>query len=164
MPHHHHSLTLYNHFAFLTSALSKVSLFPHFSPYSHFAMSPSKLAVFANLALAASAVLIPSTITAEDLGDDNALAALAVNPFKRSVALECPGCPSATLEGESVKWTEGVGSAFVSTPEYLTHSLIANSGINSCSTLKLVLTRTHSISPVIGSIRPHSTNRLGSST
>ncbi|KAF2134781.1 hypothetical protein P153DRAFT_380592 [Dothidotthia symphoricarpi CBS 119687] len=76
-------------------------------------MSPSKLSVFANLALAASAVLLPPTITADDLGDDNSLETLAINPFKRSVALECPGCASATLESDSLKWTQGTGNHFL---------------------------------------------------
>ena len=76
-------------------------------------MSPSKLGVFANLALAASAVLIPSTLTAEDLGDDHALETLAINPSQRSVALECPECAFATLEGESLKWKADAGNTFV---------------------------------------------------
>ncbi|KAH7361170.1 hypothetical protein BKA66DRAFT_471478 [Pyrenochaeta sp. MPI-SDFR-AT-0127] len=75
-------------------------------------MSPSKLGVFANLALVASAVLIPPTITAEDFGDDNALETLAINPFKRSVALECPGCAFATQKGDSLEWKSDVGNAF----------------------------------------------------
>ncbi|CAO2653884.1 Nn.00g106170.m01.CDS01 [Neocucurbitaria sp. VM-36] len=76
-------------------------------------MPLSKLGVFASLALAASAVLIPPTITAEDLGDDNALETLAINPFKRSVTLECPGCAFATQEGDALKWKNDVGSAFL---------------------------------------------------
>jgi hypothetical protein len=79
-------------------------------------MSPSKLGVFAHLALAASAVLIPSTIsTAEDLGDDHAFESpiAAINPSQRSVALECPGCAFATLDGETLKWKAGAGNAFV---------------------------------------------------
>jgi len=78
-------------------------------------MSLTKLGVFANLALAASAVLIPSTITAEDLGDDHAFETLAINPPQRSVALECPGCAFATQEGDSLKWKADAGNAFVST-------------------------------------------------
>lgn len=76
-------------------------------------MSPSKLGVFASLALAASAVLIPPTITADDLGDDHALETLAIDPFKRSVALDCPGCPFATQEKDTITWEDGVGNAFV---------------------------------------------------
>ncbi|KAF1945709.1 hypothetical protein EJ02DRAFT_396061 [Clathrospora elynae] len=76
-------------------------------------MSPNKLGVFANLALAASAMLIPPTITAEDLGDNNALGMFAIDPFKRSVAVECPGCASATLEGESLKWKADAGNTFL---------------------------------------------------
>ncbi|KAI4622129.1 hypothetical protein J4E83_004869 [Alternaria metachromatica] len=76
-------------------------------------MSPSKLGVFAHLALAASAVLIPSTMTnVEDLGDDHAFESLAINPSQRSVALECPGCAVATLDGKELKWKSDVGSAF----------------------------------------------------
>ncbi|KAF1838194.1 hypothetical protein BDW02DRAFT_576500 [Decorospora gaudefroyi] len=76
-------------------------------------MSPSKLGVFANLALAASAVLIPSTMITEDLGDDRAVETLTINPFKRSVAVECPKCAFATMEGESLKWKADAGSAFL---------------------------------------------------
>ncbi|RMZ73609.1 histone H4 [Pyrenophora seminiperda CCB06] len=75
------------------------------------AMSPTKLGVFANLALAASAMLIPSTMT-EDLGDDHAFETLAINPPQRSVALECPGCAFATKEGDSLKWKADAGNAF----------------------------------------------------
>ncbi|KAI8938295.1 hypothetical protein NX059_005949 [Plenodomus lindquistii] len=75
-------------------------------------MSPSKLGVFANLALAASAVLIPPSITAEELGDDKALAGLVIDPFSRAVTLDCPGCPFASLEGDSYKWTPNAGNAF----------------------------------------------------
>jgi len=82
-------------------------------------MSPSKLGVFAHLALAASAVLIPSTMTnVEDLGDDHAFESLAINPSQRSVALECPGCAVATLDGKDLKWKSDVGSAFVSSRLY----------------------------------------------
>ncbi|CAA9956997.1 hypothetical protein PTMSG1_00605 [Pyrenophora teres f. maculata] len=75
-------------------------------------MSLTKLGVFANLALAASAMLIPSTMTAEDLGDDHAFETLAINPPQRSVALECPGCAFATQEGDSLKWRANAGNAF----------------------------------------------------
>ncbi|KAF1849142.1 uncharacterized protein K460DRAFT_304994 [Cucurbitaria berberidis CBS 394.84] len=75
-------------------------------------MPPSKLGVFANLALAASAVLIPPMMTS-DLGDDNALETLAINPSKRSVTLECPGCAFATQEGDALKWKSDVGNAFL---------------------------------------------------
>jgi hypothetical protein len=77
-------------------------------------MSPSKLAIFANLALVANAVLIPPTITVDDLGDDKALEGLVIDPFRRSVALECPECAFATQEENSISWQENVGSAFVS--------------------------------------------------
>jgi hypothetical protein len=76
-------------------------------------MSPSKLSVFANLALAASAVLIPSTMSLDDF---HSLQALAIDPSKQSVALECPGCAFATAEGEELKWKAGAGNAFVSSP------------------------------------------------
>lgn len=89
-------------------------------------MSPSKLGVFANLALAASAVLIPSTISADELGDDNAMETLAIDPFKRTVSLECPGCDFATLEGQSLKWESNVGNSFVR--DHPQHSLVPVSG------------------------------------
>ena len=80
-------------------------------------MSLTKLGVFANLALAASAVLIPSTMTAEDLGDDHAFETLAINPPQRSVALQCPGCGVfATVKEDSLDWKAGAGNAFVSSP------------------------------------------------
>ncbi|KAF2854000.1 hypothetical protein T440DRAFT_552607 [Plenodomus tracheiphilus IPT5] len=75
-------------------------------------MSPSKLGIFASLALATSAVLIPPSITTEELGDDKALAGLVIDPFSRAVTLDCPGCPFASLKGDSYKWTHDVGNAF----------------------------------------------------
>ncbi|KAH7081395.1 hypothetical protein BKA63DRAFT_404853 [Paraphoma chrysanthemicola] len=75
-------------------------------------MSPSKLGIFANLALVASAVLIPPTITADDLGDDNAMEGLVVDPFKRSAIVECPGCALATQEEDRLSWKQDAGSAF----------------------------------------------------
>jgi hypothetical protein len=76
-------------------------------------MSPSKLGLFASLALAANAVLIPPSMTAAELGDDNALETLAINPFKRVVAVECPGCPVATLDDKSLTWEKDAGNAFL---------------------------------------------------
>jgi hypothetical protein len=78
-------------------------------------MAFSKLGVFANLALAASAILLPPTITADDLADDKALEGLVINPFVRSVALDCPDCAFATQGEKSISWKENVGNAFVST-------------------------------------------------
>lgn len=69
--------------------------------------------VYASLALVASAVLVPPEITVDDLGDDNAMETLAVNPFKRTVALECPGCAFASQEGNTLSWKQDVGNAFV---------------------------------------------------
>ncbi|KAF1357595.1 hypothetical protein EJ07DRAFT_180996 [Lizonia empirigonia] len=76
-------------------------------------MSPSKLGLFASLALAANAVLLPPSMAAAELGDDNALETLAINPFRRTVAVECPGCPFATLEGETLNWEKDSGNAFL---------------------------------------------------
>jgi hypothetical protein len=76
-------------------------------------MSPSKLGLFASLALAANAVLIPPSMTAAELGDDNALETLAINPFKRTVAVECPGCAVATLDGKTLNWEKDAGNAFL---------------------------------------------------
>jgi hypothetical protein len=81
-------------------------------------MPLSKLGVFANLALAASAILLPPSITADNLGDDQALERLVINPFKRSVALDCPGCAFAIKEEKSISWKENVGNAFVSSSPY----------------------------------------------
>lgn len=72
-------------------------------------MSPTKLSVFANLALVASAILIPPSVTAEL---DKAIEGLAIDPFTRTVTLDCPGCPFASLEGDSYEWTPDAGNAF----------------------------------------------------
>jgi hypothetical protein len=90
-------------------------------------MSPSKLGLFASLALAANAVLIPPSVAVAELGDDNALETLAINPFKRTVAVECPRCAVATLDGETLKWNKDAGNAFVSTPSRLLYSPLAAS-------------------------------------
>lgn len=104
-------------------------------------MSPSKLGVFAHLALAASAVLIPSTMTtAEELGDDHAFESLAINPSQRSVALECPGCALATLDGETLKWKADAGNAFVSSRLYTVQPCMLI--VNSAWTLMSDLTET----------------------
>jgi hypothetical protein len=104
-------------------------------------MSPSKLGVFAHLALAASAVLIPSTMTTvEDLGDDHAFESLAINPSQRSVALECPGCAVATLDGETLKWKSDAGNAFVRSRLHASQPGMLTT--NSAWTLMSVLTAT----------------------
>jgi len=77
-------------------------------------MSASKLGVFASLALAASAFLIPPTITADDLENGSAMEGLVIDPFRRSVALECPSCAVAVRAGGILVWHEDAGSAFVS--------------------------------------------------
>jgi hypothetical protein len=77
-------------------------------------MTLSKLTIFANLALAASAILLPPTVTAEELGDDITIEGVVFDPFKRSVALECPGCALAIQEEQSVMWKENAGNTFVS--------------------------------------------------
>ena len=79
-------------------------------------MSPSKLGLFASLALVANAVLIPPSMNAAELGDDNALETLAIDPLKRIVAVECPGCPVATVDDETLNWEKDAGNAFVSFP------------------------------------------------
>jgi hypothetical protein len=79
-------------------------------------MAPSKLGVFANLALAASAVLLPPNMAAEAYGDDSAIEMLATDPFKRSITLECPGCPFASLDGDKYTWKPDAGNAFVRGP------------------------------------------------
>lgn len=79
-------------------------------------MSPSKLGLLASLALAANAILIPPSLTAAELGDDNALETLAINPSKRTIAIECPGCAVATLDDKTLQWEKDAGNAFVSSP------------------------------------------------
>lgn len=77
-------------------------------------MSPSKLGLLASLALAANAVLIPPSMVAAELGDDNALETLAISPNNRRVVVECPDCPVAHVDG-GVKWQKNDGgNAFVS--------------------------------------------------
>ncbi|KAL5120853.1 hypothetical protein ACEQ8H_001334 [Pleosporales sp. CAS-2024a] len=75
-------------------------------------MSPTKLGVFANMALAASAVLLPPTITGADLSDNNMFQDLVVNPLKQSVVLQCPGCAVATKTKDELVWKEKAGNAF----------------------------------------------------
>lgn len=70
------------------------------------------LGVLANLALVATAVLIPS-FTADELGDDLAMETLAVNPFKRTVALDCPGCAFASQDGKALSWAQNKGNSFL---------------------------------------------------
>jgi hypothetical protein len=77
-------------------------------------MTLSKLSIFANLALAASAILLPPTITAEELGDDITIEGVMFDPFKRSVAIECPGCAVAIQQEQSIMWKEDAGNTFVS--------------------------------------------------
>ncbi|KAH8712278.1 hypothetical protein GQ44DRAFT_730700 [Phaeosphaeriaceae sp. PMI808] len=77
-------------------------------------MSPSQLGILANLALAATAVLIPSTMTPDDTGyDHHTIQGLAMNPFQRSVALECPNCPIASPGENPVFVHVGIGNAFL---------------------------------------------------
>jgi hypothetical protein len=76
----------------------------------------ANVGVFASMALAANAILLPPQLAADSPDDDKAMEALAVDPFKRSVALECPGCPSASLAGDVLQWTQGTGNTFVSVP------------------------------------------------
>ncbi|KAF2264192.1 hypothetical protein CC78DRAFT_580699 [Lojkania enalia] len=76
-------------------------------------MFSHKLGVYASLVLAANAVLIPPSVGADNLGDDNAMETLAINPFKRTVALECPGCAFATKNGDALSWAQDAGNAFL---------------------------------------------------
>jgi hypothetical protein len=73
----------------------------------------ANLGVLASLALVANAILIPPSMTVESLGDDLAMETLGINPFKRTVAVECPGCPKATQKDNSLSWTEQGGSTFL---------------------------------------------------
>jgi hypothetical protein len=82
--------------------------------FNIFKMTLSKLGVFASLALAASAILLPPTITAEELGDDITMEGVLFDPFKRSVALECPGCALAIQKEQGISWKENAGNTFVS--------------------------------------------------
>jgi hypothetical protein len=128
----------------LTSFLSTFLTFDQLLFFSNLpTMSLSKLGVFANLALAASAVLLPPTITADSLGDDNALKGLVVNPSKRSAYLECPDCALAIQEEDSLSWKKDAGNTFVSSlPQHhgglhWTSSSVASSTKSSNSVLML---------------------------
>lgn len=84
-------------------------------------MSPSKLGLFASLALAANAILLPPSITATELGDDNVLESLAINPLQRKVLVDCPECPVARLHN-GINWVkEETGNTFVSDPSLQRH-------------------------------------------
>jgi hypothetical protein len=74
------------------------------------------LGVYASLALAANALLLPPNMAAEDFGDDNAMETFAINPFKRSVSVECSSCAYATAQGDALLWTEDAGSSYVGLP------------------------------------------------
>jgi hypothetical protein len=77
-------------------------------------MTLTTLGVLANLALAASPVLLPPTITAADLGEDNAFEGLVIDPFKRAVYVECDTCALAVQEENKISWKEKAGNTFVS--------------------------------------------------
>jgi hypothetical protein len=62
---------------------------------------------------AAEAILVPPSMATTEMGDDNAMETLAINPFKRTVALECPGCAFAAKAGNALSWAQGAGNAFV---------------------------------------------------
>lgn len=70
--------------------------------------------VLASMALAANAVLIPPEMTEASAGDDLAMESLGINPFKRAVSIECPGCPFAKREGDVLAWEEEAGDTYVS--------------------------------------------------
>ncbi|KAF2179376.1 hypothetical protein K469DRAFT_741604 [Zopfia rhizophila CBS 207.26] len=76
-------------------------------------MLARSLGVYASLALAANSALIPPNVGTDSLGDDSAIETLAVNPFKRTVALECPGCALASKEGNALSWTQDAGNSFL---------------------------------------------------
>lgn len=76
-------------------------------------MSPSRLGVFASLALAAGAVLIPSTMVSDEGGNGNTLPLLAMDRSRRPLVLECPGCAFASQNDQTISWEEGVGSSYV---------------------------------------------------
>ncbi|KAF2201157.1 hypothetical protein GQ43DRAFT_46007 [Delitschia confertaspora ATCC 74209] len=71
------------------------------------------LGVLATLALVVNSVLIPPNVGLESLGDDNAMETLAIDPFKRTVALECAGCAVAQKEGNMLVWTAQTGNSLL---------------------------------------------------
>jgi hypothetical protein len=70
-------------------------------------MLSRSLGVFASLALVANSVLLPPGVAVHDLGDDNALETLAINPFKRTVSVDCSRCPQAVKLGDALGWALG---------------------------------------------------------
>ena len=71
-------------------------------------------ATVALLSAAAQAILIPPHAGAiEGLGDDKAIETLAINPFKRTVALDCAGCKTAEKNGDELSWKPEAGTTFV---------------------------------------------------
>jgi hypothetical protein len=64
-------------------------------------------------AATASAILLPPSLTAADIGDDNAME-VSVDSMKRTVAIECPTCAFAAKEGEALVWKQDAGNSFVS--------------------------------------------------
>lgn len=85
-------------------------------------MSLTKLGVFANMVLAATAVLLPPTMDIADLEaphtKDVLLNQLLNAPSEGHVSLNCDDCPYATKDDERISWTEtplDSGNTFVST-------------------------------------------------
>jgi hypothetical protein len=76
-------------------------------------MLSRSLGVYASLALVANSVLIPPNVAVEGLGDDNALETLAINPYKKTVTLECPGCTEAVKIADRLIWTETGDSTYL---------------------------------------------------
>jgi hypothetical protein len=70
--------------------------------------------VIASLALGVSSVLIPPNVAVNELGDDRALETLAIDPFRHTVSLDCPGCPVAQKKDGAMVWgSETTGATYV---------------------------------------------------
>ncbi|KAH7112876.1 hypothetical protein B0J11DRAFT_497843 [Dendryphion nanum] len=76
-------------------------------------MLPGTLGVYASLALAVNAVLLPPNVTPDSLGDGNPLETLAISPLKRTIAIDCPGCASASVKDGVLSWTQDAGNSFL---------------------------------------------------
>ncbi|KAF2014596.1 hypothetical protein BU24DRAFT_423508 [Aaosphaeria arxii CBS 175.79] len=69
--------------------------------------------IFASMALAANAILVPPNVAAENLGEDWPAEIMAVSTYKRTVALECPSCAYAIEGANGPSWKMGAGNTFL---------------------------------------------------
>jgi len=73
----------------------------------------TNIGLCASMALVANAILLPPNLATDSFGDDRALETLSINPLQRTVALECPGCAVASVEGDHLAWTQNTGNSYL---------------------------------------------------